>query len=319
MRKLITTSGTVSEPSDEQIAACVADSEKEGFWLDIEAPDAHDYRLLGDVLEFHPLTIEDIQDPNERPKLDEYAWYVFVVIFTAHLDDDDVRFLEQHLYYSKRMAITVHHEPQPELDLLRERIRKGPEITKGKPGFLLYLIVDTLVDAMFPTLDRLDETIDQLQDSVIAEPSVRVLKRIYDLKHTVIYLRRQLGAQRDLLQQLVARSTEFHGSDVGIYYRDIYDHIVRQYETADSLRDLLTGTMDVYLSTVSNRQNATMKQLTVIASLFLPLTFLTGFFGMNFAFLVSRIGSTSAFGLGVGLMAVATAIQLWIFRVRRVL
>jgi magnesium transporter len=319
MRKLITTSGAASEPTDEQIVACVADSEKEGFWLDIEAPDADDYRLLEDVLKFHPLTIEDIQDPNERPKLDEYAWYVFVVIFTAHLADDDVRFLEQHVYYSKRMAITVHHEPQPELDALRERIRKGPEITKGKPGFLLYHIVDTLVDAMFPTLDRLDETIDELQDRVITEPSVQVLKRIYDLKHTVIDVRRQLGAQRDLLQQLVARATEFHGSDVGIYYRDVYDHIVRQYETADSLRDLLTGTMDVYLSTVSNRQNATMKQLTVIASLFLPLTFLTGFFGMNFAFLVSRIGSTSAFGFGVGLMAVATAIQLWIFRVRRVL
>ena len=135
----------------------------------------------------------------------------------------------------------------------------------------------------------------------------------------MIDLRRQLGAQRDLLQQLVARSTEYHGNDIGVYYRDIYDHIVRQYEAADSLRDLLTGTMDVYLSTVSNRSNATMKQLTMIASLFLPLTFLTGFFGMNFGFLVSHIGSTSAFALAVGLMGVATLIQLWIFRIRRLL
>jgi magnesium transporter len=135
----------------------------------------------------------------------------------------------------------------------------------------------------------------------------------------VVDVRRQLSAQRDLLQRLAARVSEFHGVDIGIYYREVYDHVVRQYETADSLRDLLTGTMDVYLSTVANRQNRTMQQLTVIASLFLPLTFLTGFFGMNFAFLVSRIGSTSAFALGVGLMGLVTLIQLWIFRIRQLL
>jgi len=319
VRKLIFTSGATAEPTDEKLAGCVADSDKEGFWLDIEAPDAGDYALLRRVFKVHPLTIEDIQEPNERPKLDEYTDYLFVILFTARLEGDDVHFIEHHLYYSKRVAITIHHEPQPELDELRERIHKSPELAKGKPGFLLYLIVDAIVDAIFPTLDRLDETLDQVQDIVIERPSVQVLRRVYDLKHTVIDLRRQLGAQRDLLQQLVARSTEYHGNDIGIYYRDVYDHIVRQYEAADSLRDLLTGTMDVYLSTVSNRANATMKQLTVIASLFLPLTFLTGFFGMNFGFLVSHIGSTSAFALAVGLMGVATLIQLWIFRIRRLL
>ena len=319
MRKLITTSGHLAEPTDEKIAACIADSEKEGFWLDIEAPDADDYRLLEDVLKFHPLTIEDVQEPNERPKLDEYSGYVFVVLFTARVVGDDVHLMEQHLYYAKRMAITVHQEAQPELDDLRERIGKGPEITKGDPGFLLYLVIDRLVDAMFPVLDHLDETIDDIQDRVLEDPSVQVLRRVYDLKHTVIDLRRQLGAQRDLFQQLVTRSAQIHGTDAALYYRDVYDHIVRQYETADSLRDLLTGTMDVYLSTVSNRANQTMKQLTLVASLFLPLTFLTGFFGMNFAFLVSHIGSTTAFELGAGLMVVATAIQLWIFRIRKLL
>jgi magnesium transporter len=319
MRKLITTSGATSQPTDEQIAACVADAKKEAFWLDIEAPDDADYDLLEHVLKFHPLTIEDIKEPTERPKLDEYVGYIFVVIFTARLDGDDVHLMEHHLYHSKQMVITVHHEPQAELASLRDRIHKGPEITKGDPGFLLYLVVDTLVDAMFPPLERLDDAIDDLQDRVIERPSVQLLARIYDLKHTVVDVRRQLSAQRDLLQRLAARVSEFHGVDIGIYYREVYDHVVRQYETADSLRDLLTGTMDVYLSTVANRQNRTMQQLTVIASLFLPLTFLTGFFGMNFAFLVSRIGSTSAFALGVGLMGLVTLIQLWIFRIRQLL
>ena len=316
MRNLITTSGHVADPTDEKIAACVADSEKQGFWLDIEAPDEADYRLLQDVLKFHPLTIEDVQEPNERPKLDEYSGYVFVVLFTARVEGDDVHLMEQHLYYAKRMAITVHQEAQPELDDLRERIGKGPEITKGDPGFLLYLVIDRLVDAMFPVLDHLDETIDDIQDRVLENPSVQVLRRVYDLKHTVIDLRRQLGAQRDLFQQLVTRSAQIHGTDAALYYRDVYDHIVRQYETADSLRDLLTGTMDVYLSTVSNRLNVIMKQLTIIATIFLPLTVVTGFFGQNFGWLVRHITSFPDFAVfGVGGMVVPiVALLIWFRR-----
>src|SRR5579875_2253672 len=198
MRRLITTSGRVVEASDEHITACLGTSDREGFWLDIEAPDEADYRLLERGFGFHPLTIDDIQEVTERPKLDEYASYLFLVVFTARLEGDDVRFMEQHLYAGKRLVVTVHHEAQPELDALRDRIRRGPELTRGSPGFLLYLVVDTLIDAMFPTLDRLDETVDRIQDTVIERPSAQLLRRIYDLKHTVIDLRRQLGAQRDL-------------------------------------------------------------------------------------------------------------------------
>jgi magnesium transporter len=319
MRKLVTTSGGTAEATEECIATVLADPRGEGFWLDVEAPEERDYRLLERVFGFHPLTIEDIQEVTERPKLDEYGSYLFLVVFTARLERDDVHFMEQHLYAGKRFVVTVHHEPQPELDALRERIRRGPELTRTDPGFLLYLVVDTLIDAMFPTLDRLDETIDEIQDTVVERPSAQLLRRIYDLKHTVIDLRRQLGAQRDLVQQLTSRLSQLHGREIGLYYRDVYDHVVRQYETVDSLRDLLTGTVDVYLSTVSVRENATMKQLTVVASLFLPLSFLTGFFGMNFAFLVDRIGSPWAFGIGVGLMGAITLVQLGIFRRRGLL
>jgi len=202
VRTLITTSGKVVEPTDERIAACRADARREGFWLDIQAPDDDDYRLLRDVFEFHPLTIEDIQEANERPKLDEYEDYLFAVVFTGRLARDGIHLMEQHVYGSKPMVVTVHHDPAPELDDLRERIKQGPEITKGDPGFLLYLIMDALVDAMFPVLDQLDESIDSFQDEVIAGPTPRVLRRISRLKHPVIDLRRQVGAQRDLLQRL---------------------------------------------------------------------------------------------------------------------
>ncbi|MBO0682330.1 MAG: magnesium transporter CorA family protein, partial [Candidatus Dormibacteraeota bacterium] len=301
MRTLETTSGRSIEPTDDRIAAFLAEPDGEGFWLDILEPGEDDYRLLQDIFHFHWLTIEDIREPNERPKLDEYLGYAFAVVFTASLEGDDVKFAEHHIYQSPRHVVTVHHEPEPALDALRRRIAESAEITKGQPGFLFYLILDTLVDAMFPALDQLDVLIDAFQDQIIERPGPAALRRIYDLKRTVIDVRRHLGSQRDLIQRLTTRAIQLD-PETSVYYRDIYDHVIRQFETADSLRDLLTGTMDVYLSTVSNRQNSTMAQLTVVASLFLPLTFLSGFFGMNFGTLVGHISSGTSLALGVALM-----------------
>ncbi len=145
----------------------------------------------------------------------------------------------------------------------------------------------------------------------------RSLARVTALRHAVTDLRRILSPQREVFQRLVTHSLDRGAGELSLYWRDVYDHLVRQYEQVDSLRDLLTGTMDLYMTDVSNRLSATMKQLTVIASLFLPLTFLTGFFGMNFGFLVGRITSAQAFLMGLSLMALTTAMQLYVFRRQR--
>ena len=184
--------------------------------------------------------------------------------------------------------------------------------------FLTYLVVDTLVDASFPVLDQLDDTVDTLEDDITDKASPDSLNRIYHLKHSVTELRRLFGAQRDLFQKLITHGISLQQEDMTLYYRDVYDHIVRQYETVDSLRDLLTSAMDVYLSTVSNRLNRTTTTLAVIASLFLPLSFLTGFYGMNFTYLttVLEVPYWTFWGVGVASMAGATVIQLILFRRR---
>ena len=161
----------------------------------------------------------------------------------------------------------------------RQRITTTPELVRNQPGFLTYMVVDRLGDALFPVLDQLDDAVDRLEDEILARPTPVDLVRISDLKHQVTELRRFLGRQRDLFQRLISRSIDAHDQDLMLYYRDVYDHVVRQYEMVDALRDLVTSAMDVYLSTVSNRLNVTMKQLTVVASLFFALTFLTGFLG----------------------------------------
>lgn len=296
---------------------CFNAAPEDGFWLDIEAPDEKDYALLEETFKFHPLTIEDIRHQNQRPKVDEYSGYNFTVMFVAVWDNGDVALREQHLFVGEHYVVTVHQEPSPQLKELQERIQKSPELTKGKPAFLTYMAIDTLVDASFPVLDKLDDEVDELEDEITEKATEQQLSRIYHLKHTVTELRRFLGAQRDVFQALITHGISLQQQDMTLYYRDVYDHIVRQYETVDSLRDLLTGAMDVYLSTVSNRLNQTTKALTVIASLFLPLSFLTGFYGMNFSYLVNILESPYlAFAVGVGTMVIATMIQLYLFKRR---
>ena len=317
MRTLVTTSGKVQTTGVEEITRCFKDASETGFWLDIEAPDQSDYDLLENTFKFHPLTIEDIQHQNQRPKVDEYPDYNFSVLFVAVWRNDGIALLEHHLFVGPHYLITVHQEPSPQLQQLQERIHKSPDLTHGKPAFITYLAIDALVDAWFPVIDKLDETVDTLEDEITAKATQEQLRKIYELKHTVTDLRRFLGAQRDVFQALITHGIHLQQQDMTLYYRDVYDHIVRQYETADSLRDLLSSAMDVYLSTVSNRLNQTTKALTVIASLFLPLSFLTGFYGMNFSYLTQILETPyAAFALGITTMLIATAIQLWLFRRR---
>jgi len=299
MRTLITTKGaSLDEPTDQAIAARLKVCQDDGFWLDIQAPDDKDLELLEAVFGFHHLTIEDIKHQDQRPKLEEYHGYTFIVIFTAQLTaGQDITFQEHHMFVSKDYLVTVHDEPAALLVQLAVRIKASPELTKGNPGFLQYLVIDQLVDSLFPLLETLAE--------------------IYKLKHQVIELRKFIGAQRDLFQRLITHSMDMHGDELTLYWRDVHDHLIRQYETVDSLRDLLTGAMDVYLSTVSNRLNNTMKTLTVIASIFLPISFLTGFYGMNFLFLTSILETPyKAFFVGAGTMVASVLIQLYYFRRR---
>lgn len=312
VRTLVTASGQYADVSVEEIERRLRANEL-AFWLDIEGPEEADYRLLLDAFHFHPLTVDDVRLQNQRPKLDEFAGYRFAVLFAAELRGFRLAFHEHHLYLSKEQFVTVHHQPSPALTDIRRRIREDASVTRDDLVFLQYLVVSGVVDGLFPTLDELDGTIDQLEDTVLARPTPAILARLTGLKHEVAELRRVLGPQRDVFQRLLSHSLEHSEGDLPLYWRDVYEDLVRQYEEADALRDLLTGAMDVYLSTVSNRLNATMMQLTVIASVFLPLTFLTGFFGMNFGFLVTRIGSGAAFFSGVGLMAATLALQLVLF------
>jgi magnesium transporter len=317
IRHVVATDGPPLDPTPEGLITCLK-AGKQGFWLDIENPGDADFELLDKTFKFHPLTLEDIRNRNQRPKVEEFPGYAFVVLFTAELVAEKAEIREHHIYLSPQYLVSVHLEPSDPLDRLRERIKSNPDLTRRSLPFLFYLVVDQLVDALFPVLESLDESVDSVEDGILAAPDTAALGQLSNLKRTVIELRRVLGAQRDVFQRLTTRAIgDPDDKEMSIYYRDVYDHLVRQYETVDSLRDLLSSAMDVYLSTVSNNLNLRITRLTVFATLFLPLTFISGFFGMNFGWLVANIAPAWTFWLlAVGVMLATSAGQLWYYRSR---
>lgn len=315
-RTLVTAQGVVEQPDDAAVEAAFRDCGEKGFWLDITAPGEADFALLEHGLAFHPLTIDDIQHHNQRPKFEEYRDYSFVVLFAARYDPARLIFSEHHVYASPHYCVSVRQETSEDIAQLLDQWRKGGNAggDTEKPPMFSYLVMDQIVDSLFAVLDTVNNQVDAMMDAIIAGDAAGKLVVISHLKHQVSELRRVLGAQQDLFQRLVSHVVAGGSEEVAHYYRDVYDHVIRQYDMVDSLRDLLGTAMDVYLSTVSNRLNGTVKTLTVIASVFLPLTFLTGFFGMNFAFLVQLITPPWTFAIGIALMLFSVIFQYALFR-----
>jgi magnesium transporter len=289
----------------------------EFFWLDLDRPDTDDFEILRDVFKFHPLALEDSENFGQRAKLDEYGDYVFLVVYGAAPDED--RLVEVHCFYSAKYLVSIHRDDCPAFREVRERYAKRAEPIE-RPSLLLYRIVDGLVDSFFPILADFDDRIDELEDAIFLRANDEQLQEIFRMKRLFVGLRKAIGPERDLFASLMGGVADLPGmsEDDERYFRDVYDHLIRISDLIDTYRDLLTSSMDVYLSTVSNRMNVIMKQLTIIATIFLPLSWLTGFFGQNFGFQVRHIASWEAFLVyGIGLEVIALALLLTYFKRQR--
>jgi magnesium transporter len=287
------------------------------FWLDLDRPNRHDFEVLRDVFNFHPLAIEDSEHFDQRAKVDDYDDFLFFVVYGAGVDED--RLVEVHCFYSDRWLVTVHRDDCPAFAEIRLRSQKRNGAT-DRPSMLLYRIIDGLVDSFFPVLAAFDDRIDELENNIFLQANDAQLQEIFRMKRLLVGMRKAVTPQRDSFASLSGDLAQLPGlaDDDAHYFRDIYDHLIRISDLIDSYRDLLTGAMDVYLSTVSNRLNSVMKQLTIIATVFLPLTFITGFFGQNFGWMVGHIGSWPLFlGLGVGIELLTLLTLLALFRRRR--
>ncbi|MEZ5126133.1 MAG: magnesium/cobalt transporter CorA [Thermoleophilia bacterium] len=288
----------------------------EFFWLDLHQPSADEIDMLDELFALHPLAVEDISHFGQRPKVDDYDDIAMLVAYGANGDRDGL--VEVHCFIAEKFLITVHRDECPPFEELRLRATREPFLRLHNAQ-LLHAITDALADSFFPELSRLDDRIDALEAAMLGRPSDVQLQEIFHLKRRLISWRKVITAQRDLFATLVAGAVELPGASVGSdrYFRDVYDHLIRISDLVDSYRDLLSGAMDLYLSTVSNRLNEVMKRLTIVATVFMPLTWITGFFGMNFPALVTAVGGWPMFILlGIATQGAAVAAMLVYFRRR---
>jgi magnesium transporter len=255
-------------------------------WIDIEAQDAATMELLQQRFALHPLAVEDCLQFDQRPKLEEYADNLFIVFHALDCPNDQARDTiprELHVFLGARHVITVHDVALPPLEAVWKRLAGDAALARKGADFVFYLLADAVVDSHFVHVDRISDSLEDVEEAVLNRAQRRDLELIFALKHTLVLLRKVLSPQRDVFGLLAKRGTGALVSErTALYFRDVYDHLVRIYESIDAARDLLGSALEAYLSMVSQRTNEIMKSLTLLSAVFLPLTFLTGFFGQNF-------------------------------------
>jgi len=298
------------------------------LWVDLENPDdAEEETLLVSLFDFHPLSIEDTQrgkdEEGHLPKVEDFSDYLFVIFNSVEVvspknDADqhagvEIRTSQLSAYLSTKALVTHHYKPLRSISSAVQFLSKNPQVLGRGPDYVFHLIIDDIVDNYNPILDRLDEDVDALEGEVFRSPSQRTMVRVLQLKRTIMTVRRIAFYQREMLNRLSRGEFSLISTNEMVYYRNVYDHLVRMTDLADSYRDMVTGLLDAYLSVTSNKLNQVMKVLTIISTIFLPLSFITGFFGMNFVFLPGAhweygVLAATGFMLAVGLG------MLWVFR-----
>jgi magnesium transporter len=254
-------------------------------WIDLEKQDDALLEVLATRFQFHPLTIEDCAHFDQRPKLEEYGEYLFLVTHGFRLTDsetDPLETLELHTFVGKRFLVTVHEASIPALDAVWNRLKGEPPLVRRGVDFVAYLVADAVVDSLFPLLDDIATQVEQVEDQVLGRSRQVELNDIFRIKRLLTQLRKVLSPQRDVFALLAKRDEGWIDHRTAVYFRDVYDHVLRIHEWVEGTRDLLGNALDAYLWSASQRTNEIMKRLTLLSAVFLPLTFITGFWGQNF-------------------------------------
>jgi len=256
-------------------------------WVDVAGLGSEDIlQRMGKVFKLHPILMEDVVNVPQRPKVDEYEEQLLIIAQMVMPKPDYTGFwVEQvSLILGQHYLLTVQEEPERDcFDRVRDRIRADKGIIRKQGAdYLAYTLLDAIIDGFFPVLEAYGERIDELEDEVVTNPSKSTLEKIYRLRRELLALRRCIWPQRDAINTLIRDGSPLVSEGVKIYLRDCYDHTVQVMDMVETYRELSSGLMDVYLSSVSNKMNEIMKLLTVISSIFIPLTFIAGVYGMNF-------------------------------------
>ncbi|RYD81606.1 MAG: magnesium/cobalt transporter CorA [Sphingobacteriales bacterium] len=287
-------------------------------WVNIDGlHDTESIEKIGKIFDIHALVLEDILDTDHRPKAEFYDGYAFIVIKMLNYNSQRDIFENEQLsmVMGKNFVLTFQEEPGDVFDTVRARIRKGLKVRQHGPDYLAYTLLDLIVDTYFHMLERMGEWIEDMELNIIRNPNRRRTLEINELKHDLNFLRKNIWPVREVAHVLQRHEEDLITRETQIFLNDLYDHIIQVIETVETYRDMIGNLMDLYLSNISYKMNEVMKTLTVITSLFIPLTFITGLYGMNFTNM-PELHTKYGYYVVLGVLALVATGMIMFFRRR---
>lgn len=272
---------------------------------------------LGECFGLHPLVLEDIANTDQRPKTEDFGNYLFVVLKMLNYAGDEVGTEQVSLILGPNYVLSFQEREGDVFDAVRERIRNAKgRIRKTGPDYLAYALLDAVVDNYFVILERIGEKVGLLEDELAENPKPETLQNVHELKREMIILRKSVWPLREVVNGLIRDDSKLVHESTGVFLKDVYDHTIQVIDAVETYRDVLSGMLDLYLSTVSNRMNEVMKVLTIIATIFIPLTFVAGIYGMNFQFM-PELGWHWSYPLVWLVMVTVAVLMVLFFRRKR--
>jgi magnesium transporter len=271
---------------------------------------------VGEIFNLHRLALEDVINVHQRPKVEQYKDYCFIVMRAVH-DREGYTSEQVSIFLGKNFVLSFQEGTLDCFNPVLGRIREGKGRTRtAGPDHLAYALIDASIDSFFPVLERYGESVESLEDAIIAQPTANAMERIHELRSGLLSLRRAAWPLREAMSTLYRDPIPFIDDEERIYLRDCYDHMVQIIDLLENYRDVTSGLMEVYLSSISNRTNEIMKVLTIISAVFIPMTLIAGIYGMNFTEQVPNLGWRWGFPFAIGLMAVIALVLLLSFRIK---
>ena len=303
----------------ESIEECLPYREKESItWINVDG--LHDtglINIIGTRFNLHPLVLEDILNTEQRPKLDDMDDYLFIVAKMIYFnpDDDSMKFEQISFILWENYVLTFQEDIGDVFDPVRERLRKGKgRIRKMGSDYLMYTLLDALVDSYYNVLEKIGDRVETIEDDLMDSPEPETLQLIHNMKRELVFLRRSVWPIREIIGSLERGESDLINEKTKIFYRDVYDHTIQVIDTIETCRDIVSGMMDLFLSSVSNRMNEAMKLLTVFATIFIPLTFIAGIYGMNFEFMPELKWHWMYPAVWAGMIIIGIGLFLWFKR-----
>ncbi|HEY7910976.1 MAG TPA: magnesium/cobalt transporter CorA [Blastocatellia bacterium] len=305
---------TISDPEGISEACEI---ENTVVWVDVADPTSEDFDRLAEEFRFHHLSIEDCRNEHQRPKVEEYQGYYFIVLYEASLIlGRHLELKELNIFLGKNYVVTVHSQPIRAIKTAERLWPEWTDLAERGTGLLAYILIDTIVDDYMPLLDALSDRMDDLEDHLFVEFKPEAIEEIFRIKKELLFLRRSVTPLRDVFNTLLRREQPIFSRETQVYFQDVFDHLIRTADTIDTLRDMIGSTMDAYLSISGNRMNMVMKRLTSISTILMSVTLVAGIYGMNFDYMPELKWRFGYIGTLMAMLIIGLAIYFYFRRIK---